>query len=111
MLDFFADEIYIIYIIIIMKTLIVRFFVFLRIFLKILELIFENVILIRFNRFFVFIVENNLLRYIFENLINFLLLNLRLKMRSRIILKSKKYKNLFKLLKVDQKEERDCYYF
>ena len=90
MLDSLVDEIHIIYIIIIMKTVIVRLLVFLRIFLKILELIFENIILIRFNKFLVFIVENNLLYHIFESLINSLLLNLRLKTRSRIVLKSKK---------------------
>ena len=90
MLDFFINEIYLIYIVIIMKTAIVRFLVSLRIFLKILEMIFGSIILIRFNRFFVFIVENTLFRYVFENLISFLLLNLKLKMRSRIVLKSKK---------------------
>ena len=75
MLDFLINEIYIIYIVIIMKNIIVKFLVFLRIFLKILEMIFESIILIRFSKFFVFIVENILLRYIFESLINFLLLS------------------------------------
>ena len=90
MLDFFIDEMYIIYIVILIKTAIVKLLVFLRIFLKILELIFESIILIRFNKFLVFIVESNLLRYIFKSLISFLLLNLRLKTRFRIILRSEK---------------------
>ena len=64
MLNFFVNEIYLIYVVIIMKTVIVRFLVFLKIFLKILE-IFDNIILIRFNKFLVFIVENILLRYVF----------------------------------------------
>ena len=58
MLDSFADEIYIIYIVIIMKTAIVKFLVFLKIFLRIFELIFENIILIRFNKFLILIFEN-----------------------------------------------------
>ena len=80
---------YIIYIIIIMKIIIVKFFIFLKKNLKIFELIFENIILIWFNKFLIFIIE--ILFYkIFENLINFRLLNLKLKMRSQIILKSNK---------------------
>ena len=90
MLDFLINEIYIIYIVIIMRTAVVRFLVFLRIFLKILEMIFENVILIRFNKFLVFIVEHILFHYIFENLINSLLLSLKLKMKFEIILRSRR---------------------
>ena len=90
MLDSLAGEIYIIYIVIIMKTAVVRLLVFLNFFLKILELIFESIILIRFNKFLVFIVESNLFYHIFESLINSLLLNLRLKTRFRIILKSRR---------------------
>ena len=90
MLDSLVNEMHIIYVVIIIKIAIVRLLVFLRIFLKILELIFESIILIRFNKFLVLIVESNLFRYIFENLISFLLLNLKLKTRSRIILRSKR---------------------
>ena len=90
MLNSLVDEMHIIHIVIIMKTAIIRLLVFLKIFLKILELIFKSIILIRFNRFLVFIVESNLLRHIFESLINSLLLSLKLKMRSRIVLRSKK---------------------
>ena len=93
MLEFLVDEIYIIYVVIIMKIAVVRFFaflkIFLNIFLKILEMLFESIILIRFNRFLVLIVENTFFYYIFENLINFLL-RLKLKMRSRIVLRSRK---------------------
>ena len=77
-----------------MKTTVVRFLAFLRIFLniflKILEMLFENKILIQFNKFLVFIVENTFFYYIFEDLISSLLLSLRLKTRFRIILKSKR---------------------